>query len=104
MQKELRFYVSLDKSIAILSADGVSQAFHKEQGLNCANKNGISISFIFDFCSLFGVSRVVCGAHLRMLAPWAMRLLSWSHAALSTSSLIRSFENKKIYSLEMRYS
>jgi len=27
-------------------------------------------------CTPFGVSQVVCDAHLRLLAPWATRLLS----------------------------
>jgi len=26
---------------------------------------------------LSGVSRVVCGGHLHLLAPWATRLLTW---------------------------
>jgi len=28
-----------------------------------------SISFIFGFCTPFGVSRVVCSAHIHLLAP-----------------------------------
>jgi len=31
---------------------------------------------LYSFCNPFEVSRVVCGAHLRLLAPWATRLLS----------------------------
>jgi len=30
---------------------------------------------MFAFCTHFGVSRVVCGALLRLLAPWTKRLL-----------------------------
>jgi len=35
-----------------------------------------SVLFILAFFTLFGVSRVVCGAHIRLIAPWATRLLS----------------------------
>jgi len=39
-----------------------------------------SVSFILCLRTSFGVSRVVCGAHLRLLAPWTTRLLSrWIH-------------------------
>jgi len=35
-----------------------------------------SVSFILAFCTSFWVTRVVCGAHLRLLAPLATRVLS----------------------------
>jgi len=35
-----------------------------------------AVSFMFGFCTAFGVSRVICDAHLRSLTPWATQLPS----------------------------
>ena len=47
----------------------------------------LQFNFVIRACAPFGVSRVVCGTHLRLLAPWAMRLLRSALVAESAAAL-----------------
>jgi len=47
-----------------------------EGGLKFTTVTVFGMSFILGFCTAFGLSRVVCDAHLRLLAPWTAWLFS----------------------------
>jgi len=48
--------------------------FLQEHNANLASL--VQFRLYSGFCTPFGVSRVVCGSHYHLLAPWATRLLS----------------------------